>query len=69
MRVPLKSCRSIRFAKEVPGVKEILTNDFDKNAVAYIQRNVEHNQVESLVTPSLGDAAMVMYQHKKYTDR
>ena len=50
-------------------MREIVANDFDKNAVSYIQRNVEHNNVESLVKPSLGDAAMVMYQHKKHSDR
>ena len=61
--------RSIRFALEVPGIKQIITNDFDENAVSFIRRNVEHNKVESLVTPSHADASMVMYQNRKYVDR
>lgn len=61
--------RSIRFAKEIPGVQSIVANDFDKKAVGYINRNIEYNRVSELVTPSCNDASMVMYQHKRPRDR
>ena len=37
--------RSVRFALEIPGVKEIVANDFDSTAVEYIRRNIQHNKV------------------------
>lgn len=61
--------RSVRFALEVPGVREIVTNDFSKAAVEFIRKNATHNQVEHLITPSHNDAAMLMYQNRKFTDR
>ena len=61
--------RSVRFALELPGVKEIVCNDFDKTAFAYIEKNCAHNHVEHLVTPSLADAAGVMYKNKNRRDR
>ena len=61
--------RSIRFALEIPGVKEIVANDFDINAVEYIKKNMEHNEVEDLVKSSCDDASMVMYKNKKFADR
>ena len=61
--------RSVRFALELPGVKEIVCNDFDKTAFAYIKKNCTHNAVEHLVTPSLADAAGVMYKNKHRRDR
>ncbi|XP_069138736.1 tRNA (guanine(26)-N(2))-dimethyltransferase-like isoform X2 [Argopecten irradians] len=56
--------RSIRFGLEVPGVKRIVTNDFDKAAVDIIQKNIERNKLDHLVTSSLGDASMVMHMSK-----
>ncbi|XP_069138740.1 tRNA (guanine(26)-N(2))-dimethyltransferase-like isoform X2 [Argopecten irradians] len=56
--------RSIRFGLEIPGVKRIVTNDFDKTAVEIIQKNIERNKLDHLVTSSLGDASMVMYMSK-----
>ncbi|XP_060073632.1 tRNA (guanine(26)-N(2))-dimethyltransferase-like [Ylistrum balloti] len=56
--------RSIRFGLEIPGVKRIVTNDYDKTAVEVIQKNIERNKLEHLVTSSLGDASMVMYMSK-----
>jgi tRNA (guanine26-N2/guanine27-N2)-dimethyltransferase len=53
--------RAIRYAKEIPGVKNIIANDFSKDAVASIERNVAHNKVEELVTPNESDANLVMY--------
>lgn len=48
--------RSVRYAKEIPGVKEIIANDLSKQAVESIKLNAKHNNVESLVTPSHSDA-------------
>ena len=61
--------RSVRFALELPGVKEIVCNDFDETAFAYIKKNCAHNKVEHLLTPSYADAAAVMYQNKRRHDR
>nr|XP_039255713.1 tRNA (guanine(26)-N(2))-dimethyltransferase-like [Styela clava] len=56
--------RSVRLAKEVPGVKEIIANDLSKSAVEAIQRNIEHNKVQNLVTANEDDASILMYNHK-----
>ena len=48
--------RSIRYAKEIAGVKEIIANDLSKNAVEAIKENIKHNQVEHLIEPSHADA-------------
>ncbi|XP_058824535.1 tRNA (guanine(26)-N(2))-dimethyltransferase [Topomyia yanbarensis] len=53
--------RSIRYANEVPGVKEIVANDLSKSAVESIQQNVRHNKLEHLITPSFNDAMTLMY--------
>uniref|UniRef100_A0A8D0G545 tRNA (guanine(26)-N(2))-dimethyltransferase n=1 Tax=Sphenodon punctatus TaxID=8508 RepID=A0A8D0G545_SPHPU len=56
--------RSIRFAKEVPGLRGVVANDFSARAVELMTRNVQLNEVGHLVTPSLSDARMLMYQRK-----
>jgi len=56
--------RSIRFGLEIPGVKEIIANDFDKSSVEFIDRNIIKNNLSHIVKSSHGDAAMVMYEHK-----
>ena len=61
--------RSIRYAKEIKGVKEIVANDISKRAVASIESNVQANDVSHLVTPSHSDATMVMYKNRKKEDR
>lgn len=48
--------RSIRYAKEVPGVREVIANDISEKAVSSIRANVAHNGVEHLVTTSHEDA-------------
>lgn len=48
--------RSIRYAKEVEGVDEIIANDLMAEAVEMITRNVKNNGVEHLVTPNKADA-------------
>lgn len=61
--------RSIRYAKEVPGVKEVVANDISEKAVKSIRKNVVHNGVEELVTTTQSDAGMLMYQNKHPKDR
>ncbi|NXT27123.1 TRM1 dimethyltransferase, partial [Syrrhaptes paradoxus] len=56
--------RSIRFAKEVPGLRLVVANDFSARAVDLIARNVAFNGVGALVAPRMADARMVMYQSK-----
>lgn len=53
--------RSIRYAKEAPGIKEIIANDLSINAVKQIQSNVELNGVVHLVNPCQSDATTLMY--------
>lgn len=48
--------RSIRYAKEIPGLKEIIANDISPRAVDDIKNNVINNGVEHLVVPSQHDA-------------
>lgn len=48
--------RSIRYAKEVSGVKEIVANDISKKAFEDIKINIQENNVEDIVTASLEDA-------------
>lgn len=48
--------RSIRYAKEVPGIKQIVANDISKKAFEDIKTNIHDNNVEDLITPSLEDA-------------
>lgn len=63
--------RSVRYAKEIPGVKEIIANDLSRQAVESIKLNAKHNNVENLVTPSHSDAMTLMYlsttPDKKFT--
>lgn len=49
--------RSIRYAHEVGGVMEIVANDFSKQAVECMERNIIHNKVEDIVTSSYSDAS------------
>lgn len=53
--------RSIRYAKEVSGVKGIIANDISINAVEDIKRNIYQNKVEDLVVPSNDDAVYYIY--------
>lgn len=49
--------RSIRYAREIPGVKEITANDLSEDAVETIKKNIEHNGVEDMVTTTMSDAS------------
>ncbi|CAG2058050.1 unnamed protein product [Timema podura] len=48
--------RSIRYAKEVPGLNSIVANDISEAAVTSIRANIAHNDVNHLVTASHSDA-------------
>ncbi|XP_014813499.1 PREDICTED: tRNA (guanine(26)-N(2))-dimethyltransferase [Calidris pugnax] len=56
--------RSIRFAKEVPGLRAVVANDFSARAVELMKRNVAFNGVGDLVAPNMADARMLMHQSK-----
>lgn len=57
--------RAIRYALELPGVSQIVANDFDAGAVASMKQNVEFNgaQAAEKITPSHADARLVMLAH------
>lgn len=61
--------RSIRYAREVGGVKEIVANDISKQALECMKQNIKHNEVEDIVIPSHNDASMVMYQNREPSKR
>lgn len=48
--------RSIRYAKEIPGIKEIVANDISKKAVESIENNIQSNSVQNIVKTSHSDA-------------
>lgn len=48
--------RSIRYAKEVPGIDEVIANDLMAEAVEMIKKNVLVNEVGNIVTPNQADA-------------
>lgn len=49
--------RSIRYAKEVGGIKNIVANDLSSSAVESIISNSQKNQVSHIITPKEGDAS------------
>lgn len=62
--------RSIRYVKEIPGVKEVVVNDLDEAAVQAAQRNINFNQVDSSkVHVQQGDAICVMHASKEMPER
>ena len=48
--------RAIRYAREILNVSEIIANDFSKEAVANIERNIKYNNVENIVKAQNSDA-------------
>lgn len=52
--------RSIRYALECPGLKEVIANDLDPKAVEVIKRNIKINNVGDIVRESIGDAALIL---------
>ncbi|KAK3876141.1 hypothetical protein Pcinc_019049 [Petrolisthes cinctipes] len=61
--------RSIRYAKEVGGVKEIVANDISTQALECMRRNINHNKIENIVKPSHNDASLVMYENRQPESR
>uniref|UniRef100_A0A0K0FFA4 tRNA (guanine(26)-N(2))-dimethyltransferase n=1 Tax=Strongyloides venezuelensis TaxID=75913 RepID=A0A0K0FFA4_STRVS len=61
--------RALRFAQEVPNVSKIVANDFSKNAVEIIKRNIELNNVENIVEPHYGDAIDCMMKNRSVSKR
>ncbi|XP_038597968.1 tRNA (guanine(26)-N(2))-dimethyltransferase isoform X1 [Tachyglossus aculeatus] len=61
--------RSIRFAREVPGLRAVVANDASARAVELMTRNVQLNAVAHLVRPSLADARTLMSQHQAGPER
>ncbi|CEP63256.1 tRNA (guanine26-N2)-dimethyltransferase LALA0_S07e05996g [Lachancea lanzarotensis] len=61
--------RAIRYAHEIPHVKEIVANDLLPAAVEAIQRNVDHNEVGDIVKPNIDDANVLMYRNKAQRKR
>ncbi|KAI8085240.1 N2,N2-dimethylguanosine tRNA methyltransferase [Thamnidium elegans] len=54
--------RSVRYAKEIPKLKQVTCNDIELDALESIRRNVKYNGLsEDLVKPNHGDAMRVMY--------
>lgn len=56
--------RAIRYAKEIPNVKEIVANDLLPAAVESIDRNIQYNNVSEIVHSNLDDANVLMYKNK-----
>ncbi|XP_020850808.1 tRNA (guanine(26)-N(2))-dimethyltransferase isoform X1 [Phascolarctos cinereus] len=61
--------RSIRFAKEVPGLRAVIANDASDRAVDLIRCNIQLNNVSHLVQPNLADARLLMYEHQRGPQR
>ncbi|XP_074059636.1 tRNA (guanine(26)-N(2))-dimethyltransferase [Macrotis lagotis] len=61
--------RSIRFAKEVPGLRTVIANDASARAVDLIRCNIQLNNVSHLVQPNLADARQLMYEHQRGSQR
>ncbi|KAI8391213.1 N2,N2-dimethylguanosine tRNA methyltransferase [Radiomyces spectabilis] len=54
--------RSVRYAKEIPNLRQVVTNDIEAEAVESIKRNAKYNGIsEDLLLPNRGDAMQVMY--------
>lgn len=61
--------RSIRYAKEVPGIKQIIANDLSASAVRSISENIRINNVKHIVTASEANAMTLMYNSTNSNDR
>ncbi|CAF0748529.1 unnamed protein product [Adineta steineri] len=61
--------RSVRYAREIPGIDTIYANDIDAGAVESIKQNIELNDVKNLVQPSHDDAMSLLYNHRKIDEQ
>lgn len=48
--------RSIRYAKEINGLKQIVANDISKKAVECMRHNINKNGMDALITPCENEA-------------
>lgn len=49
--------RSVRYAKEIPNLRQVVANDLLEDAVESIRRNLKYNNLtEDLLKPNKGDA-------------
>lgn len=49
--------RAVRYALEVEGINNIVANDISKEAFQRIQKNIDINKVDNIVTASIQDAS------------
>ncbi|AEY98896.1 FAGR075Wp [Eremothecium gossypii FDAG1] len=56
--------RAIRYAHEIPHVKNIVANDLLPEAVDSIRRNIDYNDLSHLITANQDDANVLMYRSK-----
>lgn len=56
--------RAVRYAAEIPHVRQVVANDLLAEAVHSIERNVRYNKVQDIVTPNKDDANSLMYRTK-----
>lgn len=56
--------RGLRYAKEVKGVSRVVVNDRSSQAVEFIRRNVEHNDLKEIVEVREEDANVLLQSHK-----
>ncbi|CAM9717541.1 unnamed protein product [Chrysoparadoxa australica] len=62
--------RSVRYLKEIPGIKELVVNDMDEAAVEAAKRNMEFNEIDpKKVTVQQGDACAVMWGSRSPGDQ
>ena len=57
--------RSIRYGLEIPRVGTVVANDLSKDAYHSMCRNIEHNQVGGVVTPSWREARSAVVASEK----
>ena len=53
--------RSVRYALEIPGVKNVMANDISEDAYRMMKLNIQHNKVQHIVSPSKEDAGLVLF--------
>jgi len=58
--------RSIRYFKEIPGVKKVIINDLESAAIDLAKQNIEFNKVpdDGSISTVLGDATALMYNSR-----
>lgn len=61
--------RSVRFGLEIPGLKEVIANDYSHTAVEMIKENISRNNLCDIVKSSFGDAGMMMYCNRGVKDQ